>query len=77
MIDGFRQLLTWSASEPGRNERGGELLSQFVRWQQRRKGRALLHGMPDYLLKDIGISRGEIDQEARGQREARSNRRSQ
>lgn len=29
----------------------------------------LLRGMPDYLLKDIGISRGEIEQAARGRLE--------
>jgi uncharacterized protein YjiS (DUF1127 family) len=31
------------------------------RWMKIRRDRRLLQAMPDYLLSDIGLSRGEID----------------
>lgn len=66
MIDRLRNFIDRSVWRPNENERVGGVLTRFIRWRQRRKGIAILHTMPDYLLKDIGISRGEIEQVARG-----------
>ena len=44
-----------------------------VRWQQDRAARAL-SGLSDYMLKDMGISRGEIQPIARSSREYRADR---
>ena len=68
MIDSLRLLFNRSARRQDHNQRGEDFLSQYIRWRRRRQGMEALHGMPDYLLKDIGISRAEIDQAARGQR---------
>ena len=38
-------------------------LDLLLTWHQRRRSRANLAGMPDAMLKDIGMSRGEADQE--------------
>jgi uncharacterized protein YjiS (DUF1127 family) len=41
-----------------------------ARWQNRRRRRrdlAVLAGQPDYLLKDIGLARHEIEHAVRGQ----------
>lgn len=70
MIDSLRHFLNRSARRSKRNKRGGNFLSRFIRWHQRRRDVELLHGMPDYLLKDIGIFRCEIEQVTRGRREA-------
>jgi uncharacterized protein YjiS (DUF1127 family) len=35
------------------------------RWQQQRKAAADLHAMSDYSLRDIGISRSQIDERMR------------
>jgi uncharacterized protein YjiS (DUF1127 family) len=45
-------------------KRRGLLRELFARWQSRRRMRrdaAWLQGQPDYLLRDIGIGRTEID----------------
>lgn len=34
---------------------------RFLRWRQRRQGFESLRHMPDYLLRDIGISRFQVD----------------
>jgi uncharacterized protein YjiS (DUF1127 family) len=38
-------------------------LDLLLTWHQRRRSRADLAGMPDVMLKDIGLSRGDADQE--------------
>lgn len=68
MIDSLRHFLKRSARRSNDNERGGDFLNRFIRWRQRQKDIDLLREMPDYLLKDIGISRGEIEQVTRGPR---------
>jgi uncharacterized protein YjiS (DUF1127 family) len=55
--------------------RHGAMLSRLLgdlaaRWQNRRRRRrdlAVLAGQPDYLLKDIGLARHEIEHAVRGQ----------
>jgi len=39
----------------------GLVLNRVARWMKVRADRRLLASMPDYLLSDIGISRGSID----------------
>jgi len=39
----------------------GRLLAAVAGWRQRRRLRAELYALSDYMLKDIGISRWEID----------------
>ncbi len=34
---------------------------RFLRWRRRRQGLEILRNMPDHLLKDIGISRLQVD----------------
>ncbi|WP_371816286.1 DUF1127 domain-containing protein [Neorhizobium sp. AL 9.2.2] len=34
---------------------------RFIRWRHRRQGSESLRHMPDYLLRDIGISRFQVD----------------
>jgi len=34
--------------------------SSFLDYQERRAAYVTLKGLPDYLLKDMGISRGEL-----------------
>ncbi len=36
------------------------LVKAFIRWNQRNALNRRLQALPDYLLKDIGISRGQI-----------------
>ncbi|WP_369291919.1 DUF1127 domain-containing protein [Sinorhizobium sp. 6-70] len=60
MIENLRQLLIRPAYRPGENVYRGDFFGRFTRWRQKRKEIELLLSMPDYLLKDIGISRGEI-----------------
>ncbi len=36
------------------------MVKAFIRWNQRHALNHRLQAMPDYLLKDIGISRGQI-----------------
>ncbi len=42
------------------------LARRLLRWHNRRKGIADLTALPDYMLKDIGISRSEIEAFASG-----------
>lgn len=42
--------------------RGADLL---LTWLERRRERRLLDRVSDHLLKDIGLSRAEVDREAR------------
>ncbi len=37
----------------------------LLRWQERAAERRRLSGMEDYILRDIGLSRADIDQEVR------------
>lgn len=39
---------------------------RFWRWCNRRRGAEDMRMLPDYLLRDIGISRDEIEAAARG-----------
>ncbi|MDH4441004.1 MAG: DUF1127 domain-containing protein [Rhizobium sp.] len=70
MIDSLRHLLNRPAYRPSDNKPGGDVLDRFIRWRQRRQAAEWLRSMPDYLLKDIGISRGEIGHAARPFHEA-------
>ena len=60
MIDSLRHLLNRPTYRPSENTRRGDVLDRFIRWRQRRKSAELLRSMPDYLLKDIGLCRGDI-----------------
>ena len=40
-------------------------LDCLVAWQQRAAQRRHLNGLDDYLLKDMGISRADVDREVR------------
>ena len=70
MINSLRYFFNLSARRSKRNQRGRALFIRFIRSRQRRKDAKLLHGMPNYLLKDIGIFRGEIEQATRGRLKA-------
>lgn len=61
MFDSLRHFLNGQVDRPVQSQSREGFLIQFFRWRQRRKGIKLLHDMPDYLLKDIGVSRGEIE----------------
>jgi len=62
MIVNLRQSPDWPPYGPIQREtiiKSG-LLNRFRRWRRRQQAVEALRGMPDYLLKDIGISRVEI-----------------
>lgn len=40
-----------------------QLLDLLYTWHQRRRSRGNLIGMPDVMLKDIGLSRSDAEQE--------------
>ena len=60
MIDSLRHLLNRQTYRPSDNTRRGDVLDRFIRWRQRRKSAEQLRSMPDFLLKDIGLCRGDI-----------------
>ena len=66
MTKGPQQLLKRPAHGPSDKKRNGGLLSWFHCWRRRRKAVETMRNMPDYLLKDIGISRCQIDKASRG-----------
>ncbi|SKA34392.1 DUF1127 domain-containing protein [Consotaella salsifontis] len=37
------------------------LMNRLIRAETNRRGRRALHELPDYLLRDLGLSRSEID----------------
>ena len=37
------------------------LLNRFVAWEDRQRQKRRLREMPDYLLKDMGITRRDVD----------------
>jgi uncharacterized protein YjiS (DUF1127 family) len=71
MIDSLRHLLNRPTDRPSDNKRRGDVLDRLIRWRQRRKAAEWLRSMPDYLLKDIGLSRGDIEKVTRPCHEAR------
>lgn len=55
LISGLRRLDAWL----------GHLDDQLSIWLNRARSRRQLRDLPDYLLKDLGISRATAEQEAR------------
>jgi len=43
-----------------------ELAAAWRRWSRRRRAAETLYSLPDYYLKDLGISRSEIEGAVRG-----------
>lgn len=41
------------------------LSAVIEQWRRNRRGRKELAGLPDLILKDLGISRGQVEQEIR------------
>jgi uncharacterized protein YjiS (DUF1127 family) len=39
----------------------GHVTAQFLKWHRRRRDRDALMRQPDYLLRDIGLERRDID----------------
>ena len=46
----------------------GTLTARYLNWRRRRRDRAVLLRHPEYLLRDIGLERREIDGAVRGRR---------
>ncbi|WP_395015487.1 hypothetical protein [Dongia sp.] len=44
----------------------GHIAVQFLNWRRRRRDHVLLMRQPEYLLRDIGLERHEIDGALRG-----------
>jgi uncharacterized protein YjiS (DUF1127 family) len=44
----------------------GRLLAAYLGWRRRRRDQRALMRQPDYLLRDIGLERREIDAALRG-----------
>lgn len=42
------------------------MLVRCLRWQRRQRDRAALLSQPDYLLRDIGLQRRDIERAMRG-----------
>ena len=43
------------------------MLAQWLGWNRRRRDEALLLAQPDYMLRDIGLGRSEIEAAVRGE----------
>lgn len=43
------------------------LLARFLRWRRIRRDEAVLLKQPDYMLRDIGLGRAEIELAVRGE----------
>ena len=39
------------------------LLSRFLGWRERARGRLLLQQLDDRMLRDVGLSRSDVDRE--------------
>ncbi|HWT97457.1 MAG TPA: DUF1127 domain-containing protein [Terriglobales bacterium] len=65
--------ISFSSSSFGNAQKGNRPVAEvslvakgfelFWLWQERHRGRANLIGMPDGMLKDIGLSRGDAESE--------------
>lgn len=53
------------APKAGLGARLARILELMAAWHERSRQRRELMAMPDYLLKDMGVSREDIDREAR------------
>lgn len=72
MMRSLRHLIARPACRSLDTARKLDLISRWVRWQQRRKGVELMLSLPDHLLKDIGLMRSEIEDASRGRYDALS-----
>jgi uncharacterized protein YjiS (DUF1127 family) len=61
MFGNLRQLLVRPAVCSHEAKPMENLYRRFRRWQERRKGIETLRNMPDFLLKDIGLTRSHLD----------------
>ena len=52
---------------PSLAARIGGLLGTLAKWQDRRRQRYILQTLDDHMLHDIGISRADVDAEAKRQ----------
>jgi uncharacterized protein YjiS (DUF1127 family) len=44
----------------------GRLTAKVLNWRRRRRDYAVLMGQPDYMLRDIGLARQDIEGAVRG-----------
>lgn len=58
----LRRIVPLGRWTPGRI--GGVLLNAVLRWQDRANQRHRLRMMSDAMLKDLGLSRADVDREA-------------
>jgi uncharacterized protein YjiS (DUF1127 family) len=61
MLDYLTAAHTYSFSHTGRHRTLGRVLIAFASWRQRRRQCAELYALNDRMLKDICISRWEIE----------------
>lgn len=61
MIGNLRQLLVRPALRSHQTKPAESFYRRFRRWQERRKGIETLRNMPDFLLRDIGLTRSHLD----------------
>ena len=68
-LDGFRRLATTRTEDPGRQAWSeyllGKLWTRMLRSYRARRARASLEALDNRTLRDIGVSRREIEQLAR------------
>ena len=59
-------MTTWAKStfHPGLNWRFGAVVDVLYRWQSRYAERRQLRQLSDHMLKDIGLSRADVEREA-------------
>ncbi|WP_377299800.1 DUF1127 domain-containing protein [Rhizobium sp. SGZ-381] len=74
MINNLRQLLIARAVRPHDTNAVEGIYRRFRRWQERRKDIETLRNMPDFLLKDIGLTRSHLDYPASALKSRRSER---
>lgn len=71
MIRSFTHLVTRPECRSHDAGQKMDLVTRFIRWRKRRNDMEVMLRLPDYLLKDIGISRAEIENAARGRFEGK------
>ena len=45
----------------------GHLAARILDWRRQRRDHAVLMNQPDYMLRDIGLARHQIEEAVRGQ----------
>lgn len=63
MFTTTRHMLNGSDQRLFDHQEHANLLARFLRWRRRRQGIEAMRNLPDYLLRDIGLTRLDLHQD--------------